>query len=64
LCDSAGFKVVKEVTNEIGCLGDLLVWGGVGTRMDMQVDEFLRRWGPMIRSRGEEFGGRMALVDR
>ena len=34
---SAGFEEVKEVTNEIQYLPDLLVWGGVGTRMDIQV---------------------------
>lgn len=35
----AGFREVKEVTNEVQFLPDLLVWGGVGTRMDMEVRE-------------------------
>lgn len=30
---------MKEVTNEVQFLPDLLVWGGVGTRMDMEVRE-------------------------
>ncbi len=55
---TAGFVTVKEVTNDILCVPDLLVWGGVGTRMDIQVEEFLRRWRPMITSRGNEFNAR------
>lgn len=34
---SAGFRTVKEVTSELQHLPDLLVWGGIGTRMDAQV---------------------------
>ena len=37
-----GFKPVREVTG--GTLGDLphmLVWGGVGTRMDVDIEVFL-----------------------
>jgi len=52
---TAGFVAVKEVTNEIGCVPDLLVWGGIGTRMDMPVEDYLRRWRSVIVSRGEEF---------
>lgn len=55
--ESAGFMEVKEVTQDLACVPDLLVWGGVGTRMDMPVAEFLRRWRPMILSRGVEFKG-------
>ncbi|TFJ85999.1 hypothetical protein NSK_002819 [Nannochloropsis salina CCMP1776] len=52
---TAGFVSVKEVTNDLRCVPDLLVWGGVGTRMDMSVEEYLRRWRTVIVSRGEEF---------
>jgi len=52
---TAGFVAVKEVTNEIGCVPDLLVWGGIGTRMDMPVEDYLRRWRSVIVSRGEDF---------
>lgn len=45
------------MTQELACVPDLLVWGGEGTRMDMQVADFLRRWRPMILSRGVEFKG-------
>ena len=55
--NSAGFVEVKEVTQALACVPDLLVWGGEGTRMDMPVAEFLRRWRPMILSRGVEFKG-------
>ena len=37
-----GFKVVKEVTGGLGDLPDMLVWGGVGTRMDANLEAFLR----------------------
>ncbi|KAM3573768.1 hypothetical protein VYU27_004270 [Nannochloropsis oceanica] len=52
---TAGFVVVKEVTNDISCVPDLLVWGGIGTRMDMPVEDYLRRWRSVIVTRGEEF---------
>lgn len=52
---TAGFVAVKEVTNDISCVPDLLVWGGVGTRMDMPVEDYLRRWRSVIVTRGEEF---------
>uniref|UniRef100_A0A061RJP7 Uncharacterized protein n=1 Tax=Tetraselmis sp. GSL018 TaxID=582737 RepID=A0A061RJP7_9CHLO len=31
-------------------LPDLLVWGGVGTRMDADIEAMLRRWTPAIRA--------------
>ncbi|KAK2664882.1 hypothetical protein Ddye_003456 [Dipteronia dyeriana] len=40
-----GFKVVHEVTGStIGDLAHLLVWGGVGTRMDANVEDLLIKW--------------------
>eukprot|EP00884_Botryococcus_braunii_P006678 jgi/Botrbrau1/16010/Bobra.0353s0008.1 len=41
-----GFKVVKEVEGgRLADLPDLLVWGGVGTRLDADLEPCLRRWG-------------------
>ncbi|KAI4375944.1 hypothetical protein MLD38_013755 [Melastoma candidum] len=40
-----GFEAVHEVTG--GTMADLahmLVWGGVGTRMDADIEDLLRKW--------------------
>ncbi|XP_031375506.1 uncharacterized protein LOC116189977 [Punica granatum] len=40
-----GFKAVHEVTGStMGDLAHMLVWGGVGTRMDADIDELLVKW--------------------
>ncbi|KAJ1421821.1 Acyl-CoA N-acyltransferase [Sesbania bispinosa] len=40
-----GFKPVYEVTGSaIGDLAHMLVWGGVGTRMDASVEELMIKW--------------------
>ncbi|CAK9180858.1 unnamed protein product [Ilex paraguariensis] len=40
-----GFKVVHEVTgSSVGDLAHMLVWGGIGTRMDADVEELLVKW--------------------
>ncbi|EEF34917.1 uncharacterized protein LOC8272280 [Ricinus communis] len=40
-----GFKAVHEVTGSTtGDLAHMLVWGGVGTRMDAEVEELLIKW--------------------
>ncbi|CAL5329391.1 unnamed protein product [Camellia sinensis] len=40
-----GFKVVHEVTgSSIGDLAHMLVWGGIGTRMDANITELLLKW--------------------
>jgi len=45
-----GFKTVRVVgDNGLKDLPDLLVWGGVGTRMDAQVDELLNKWGTVVK---------------
>lgn len=44
-----GFKVVKTVGD--GGLADLMdqvVWGGVGTRMDADPEEMVRRWSAVV----------------
>ncbi|KAF2320880.1 hypothetical protein GH714_031776 [Hevea brasiliensis] len=40
-----GFKAVHEVTGStIGDLAHMLVWGGIGTRMDADIEELLIKW--------------------
>lgn len=40
-----GFEVVHEVTgSSIGDLAHMLVWGGIGTRMDANITELLLKW--------------------
>ncbi|KAJ9563385.1 hypothetical protein OSB04_008545 [Centaurea solstitialis] len=40
-----GFETVHEVRgSSIGDLGHMLVWGGVGTRMDADVERLLVKW--------------------
>ncbi|CAI9762240.1 unnamed protein product [Fraxinus pennsylvanica] len=40
-----GFRVVHEVTgSSLGDLGHMLVWGGVGTRMDANVEDLMIKW--------------------
>ena len=40
-----GFKVVHEVTGStFGDLPHMLVWGGIGTRMDASIEELLIKW--------------------
>ncbi|GMN37896.1 hypothetical protein TIFTF001_007194 [Ficus carica] len=40
-----GFKVVYEVTGStLGDLPHMLVWGGVGTRMDADIEELMVKW--------------------
>lgn len=40
-----GFKPVYEVTgSSVGDVGHMLVWGGVGTRMDASVEELMIKW--------------------
>ncbi|XP_062108782.1 uncharacterized protein LOC133819527 [Humulus lupulus] len=40
-----GFKVVREVSGStLGDFGHMLVWGGVGTRMDALIEELLVKW--------------------
>ncbi|KVI11890.1 uncharacterized protein LOC112507352 [Cynara cardunculus var. scolymus] len=40
-----GFEPVREVSgSSMGDLGHMLVWGGVGTRMDADVERLLVKW--------------------
>ncbi|OMO73881.1 DNA-repair protein, UmuC-like protein [Corchorus capsularis] len=40
-----GFKTVYEVTGStIGDMAHMLMWGGIGTRMDASIEELLVKW--------------------
>lgn len=46
-----GFQPVLEVTGgKLSDLPHMLVWGGVGTRMDADLYDMLHRWTPAIRN--------------
>ncbi|RAL39636.1 unnamed protein product [Cuscuta campestris] len=52
-----GFKVVHEVKGEsLGDIGHMLVWGGIGTRMDANLEDLLIKWGPKFKPIGLETG--------
>ena len=45
-----GFESVREVgDNGLSDFADLLVWGGVGTRMNAQIEPLLVRWSAALR---------------
>lgn len=47
-----GFKVVKRVGDGgLADLPDQVAWGGVGTRMDVQVEFMLQKWGSVVLKR-------------
>ncbi|KAL4383422.1 hypothetical protein GQ457_15G013010 [Hibiscus cannabinus] len=47
-----GFKAVHEVTGStIGDMPHMLIWGGIGTRMDASIDELLVKWCTRFKSR-------------
>ena len=39
-----GFKVVRELTGKLRDFPDMVVWGGVGTRMDGNLRSILQKW--------------------
>ncbi|DBB07900.1 hypothetical protein WJX82_003406 [Trebouxia sp. C0006] len=45
-----GFEKILEVGNNgLSDLPHLLVWGGAGTRMNCNPEQFLRRWAPLLK---------------
>ena len=47
----AGFEIIREVSQgSLVSLPDLIVWGGEGTRMDVNIEKFLKLWTPRIRT--------------
>eukprot|EP00951_Prasinocladus_malaysianus_P035895 scaffold373543_cov48-Prasinocladus_malaysianus.AAC.1 len=50
-----GFKPMYEVGDRgLADVPDMLVWGGVGTRMDADIESMLRRWSSSIRRRQQK----------
>lgn len=49
-----GFRTVYDVTGEsLQDIPHMLIWGGVGTRMDANIEELLLKWSPAFRKSGE-----------
>ncbi|GMJ00585.1 hypothetical protein HRI_003727700 [Hibiscus trionum] len=49
-----GFKAVHEVTGStIGDMSHMLIWGGIGTRMDASIDELLVKWCSRFKSKSD-----------
>lgn len=45
-----GFKAVYEVTgSSLADIIDMLAWGGIGTRMDADIEELLTKWSGKFR---------------
>lgn len=50
-----GFKQVYEVTgSSLGDLSHMLVWGGVGTRMDADIEDLMLKWCSRFKSKDRE----------
>ena len=47
-----GFAEVREVGDSLTSFGDRLSWGGVGTLMETNLNEWSRKWAPVVRSPG------------
>lgn len=44
----AGFQTIREVGEDLGSLGDRLLWGSEGTLMGADMEDFMKRWTPRI----------------
>jgi len=44
---------MREVRSRLSDAVDMVAWGGEGTLMELQVDEFLRKWGEEVRRMGQ-----------
>jgi len=45
-----GFREVREVTDDIFCVPDRLLWGGIGTLMEVDVEECMAEHTAEVRS--------------
>ena len=43
-----GFKKVRELTGGLADVPAMMLWGGLGTRMDAQTADMLQRWTPAL----------------
>lgn len=51
-----GFKEIRKVGDGANTdLFDLLVWGGVGTRMNGDLEQLLTKWGGLVRKQAKSF---------
>lgn len=46
--NSFGFKVLREVTEDTTSTGDRLVWGAIGTLMELDIKKFFVEWTPKL----------------
>ncbi|KAL3930052.1 MAG: hypothetical protein SGPRY_001699 [Prymnesium sp.] len=57
-----GFKPLREVENgPLKDALDLIAWGGEGTLMELTVDDFVAKWGPLVRRMGRHKQDQMAV---
>ena len=49
LYENFGFKTLRNVGDDGKSLGDRLLWGAVGTLMDLELEPFLKNWTPKLR---------------
>ncbi|CAM9350618.1 unnamed protein product [Choristocarpus tenellus] len=54
----AGFREVREVGDDLESFKDRLVWGGVGTLMEANVEKFMGRWTPVIHGGATSMGSK------
>jgi len=47
-----GFSTLREVGDGFGSFGDQIVWGGIGTLMEVDVERFRDKWSGAIRALG------------
>ena len=45
-----GCKPLRDVGDDFRAVADRMVWGGVGTLMEVEVEDFLRKWGDTVRA--------------
>lgn len=45
---SFGFNVLREVTEDTVSTGDRLVWGAIGTLMELDMKKFFAEWTPKL----------------
>lgn len=50
LYESFGFRILRSVGDERSSIADRLVWGAVGTLMEMDIGAFMLEWSPKLRS--------------
>ena len=57
---SLGFRKVRDVGDGLGDLADLVGWGGTGTLMEVNLEDFMRRNEPALRAalQGADDGAR------